>query len=202
MNFDVSNKESDRNGIVTTKQSISGLIVTQYNRKHLTGPMTVFLRSYGEQTKSMQYWVPCMFILRVPTAGRKVCDTHRQHEHCCEGVEQLAPGTSWKFFGPPPPHPRFFFSSECLMSTETVGLLGTGSQDGHLDFHMALDLCFCLFFVFSTQNPYIYIYSYTPVKAIHQKSASGAEQEYLLLKAIVKHNIERGHQMDGSLLQC
>ena len=25
----------------------------------------------------------------------------------------------------------------CLTSTETVGLLGTGAQDGHLDFHTA-----------------------------------------------------------------
>ena len=28
----------------------------------------------------------------------------------------------------------------CFTSTETVGLLGTGSQDGHLDFHTALEL--------------------------------------------------------------
>ena len=28
----------------------------------------------------------------------------------------------------------------CLTSTETVGLLGTGAQDGHLDFHTAPDL--------------------------------------------------------------
>ena len=25
----------------------------------------------------------------------------------------------------------------CFTSTDTVGLLGTGSQDGHLDFHTA-----------------------------------------------------------------
>ena len=29
----------------------------------------------------------------------------------------------------------------CLTSTETVGLLGTGAQDGHLDFHTAPELC-------------------------------------------------------------
>ena len=30
---------------------------------------------------------------------------------------------------------------ECsFTSTETVGLLGTGAQDGHLDFHTALEL--------------------------------------------------------------
>ena len=29
----------------------------------------------------------------------------------------------------------------CFMSTETVGLLGTRSQDGHLDLHTAPELC-------------------------------------------------------------
>ena len=29
----------------------------------------------------------------------------------------------------------------CFTSTETEGLLGTGVQDGHLDFHTALELC-------------------------------------------------------------
>ena len=29
----------------------------------------------------------------------------------------------------------------CFKSTETVGLLGTGAQDVHLDFHTAPDLC-------------------------------------------------------------
>ena len=29
----------------------------------------------------------------------------------------------------------------CFTSTETVGLLGTGGQDGHLDFHTAPELC-------------------------------------------------------------
>ena len=29
----------------------------------------------------------------------------------------------------------------CFASTETVGLLGTGAQDGHLDFHIAPELC-------------------------------------------------------------
>ena len=28
----------------------------------------------------------------------------------------------------------------CFTSTETVGLLGTGDQDGHLDFHTAPEL--------------------------------------------------------------
>ena len=29
----------------------------------------------------------------------------------------------------------------CFTSAETVGLLGTGAQDGHLDFHTAPELC-------------------------------------------------------------
>ena len=29
----------------------------------------------------------------------------------------------------------------CFTSTETVGLLGTGAQDVHLDFHAAPELC-------------------------------------------------------------
>ena len=29
----------------------------------------------------------------------------------------------------------------CFTSTETVGLLGTGAQDGHFDFHTAPELC-------------------------------------------------------------
>ena len=29
----------------------------------------------------------------------------------------------------------------CFTSTETAGLLGTGAQDGHLDFHAAPELC-------------------------------------------------------------
>ena len=28
----------------------------------------------------------------------------------------------------------------CFTSTETVGLLGTGARDGHLDFHTAAEL--------------------------------------------------------------
>ena len=31
----------------------------------------------------------------------------------------------------------------CFTSTETVGLLGTGAQDGHLDFHTAPELWLC-----------------------------------------------------------
>ena len=35
----------------------------------------------------------------------------------------------------------------CFTSTETVGLLGTGAQDGHLDFHTAPELWPCAVFV-------------------------------------------------------
>ena len=35
--------------------------------------------------------------------------------------------------------------SKCgFTSTETVGLLGTGAQDVHLDFHTTPELCLCL----------------------------------------------------------
>ena len=36
----------------------------------------------------------------------------------------------------------FFVCFECCFtSTKTVCLLGTGAQDGHLDFHTAAELC-------------------------------------------------------------
>ena len=40
----------------------------------------------------------------------------------------------------------------CFTSTETVGLLGTGAQDGHLDFHTVPELCRVLYnnFTFKT----------------------------------------------------
>ena len=34
----------------------------------------------------------------------------------------------------------------CFTSTETVCLLGTGAQDGHLDFHTAPELCASVLF--------------------------------------------------------
>ena len=48
----------------------------------------------------------------------------------------------------------FFMLKCCFTSTETVGLLGTGAQDGHLDFHTAPELSqdvsfFLFFFLFS-----------------------------------------------------
>ena len=35
---------------------------------------------------------------------------------------------------------RFGWLKCCFTSTDTVGLLGTGAQDGHLDFHTAPEL--------------------------------------------------------------
>ena len=37
------------------------------------------------------------------------------------------------------------------MSTETVGLLGTGAQDVHLDFHTAPELCSIIVSVMSNE---------------------------------------------------
>ena len=37
--------------------------------------------------------------------------------------------------------PESCFLKYCFTSTETVGLLGTEAQDGHLDFHTAPELC-------------------------------------------------------------
>ena len=41
----------------------------------------------------------------------------------------------------------------CFTSTETVGLLGTGAQDVHLDFHRALKLLYLLSLFKSTPTP-------------------------------------------------
>ena len=40
----------------------------------------------------------------------------------------------------------------CFTSTETVGLLGTGAQDGHLDSHTAPELCEVQFCITSTET--------------------------------------------------
>ena len=37
--------------------------------------------------------------------------------------------------------PTWLLLKWCFTSTETVGLLETGAQDGHLDFHTAPELC-------------------------------------------------------------
>ena len=55
----------------------------------------------------------------------------------------------------------------CCTSTETVGLLGTGAEDVHLDFHAATELCskqtktqrlYLWLFVASRLRHIIYIY--------------------------------------------
>ena len=35
----------------------------------------------------------------------------------------------------------WWFAECCFTSRDTVGLLGTGAQDGHLDFYTAPELC-------------------------------------------------------------
>ena len=40
---------------------------------------------------------------------------------------------------------NFLWLKCCFTSTETVGLLGTGAQDGHLDFHTAPELWILIF---------------------------------------------------------
>ena len=40
----------------------------------------------------------------------------------------------------PPLPSQMMMMKCCITSTETVGLLGTGAQDGHLDFHTAPEL--------------------------------------------------------------
>ena len=53
----------------------------------------------------------------------------------------------------------------CFTSTETVGLLGTGSQDGHLDFHTAPELCKSrynlFFFLPGADAPHVYVHALT-----------------------------------------
>ena len=38
-------------------------------------------------------------------------------------------------------HPEVGWLKRCFTFTETVGLLGTGAQDVHLDFHTAPEFC-------------------------------------------------------------
>ena len=41
---------------------------------------------------------------------------------------------------PGPPEAAILVVECCFTSTETVGLIGTGAQDGHFDFHTAPEL--------------------------------------------------------------
>ena len=60
-------------------------------------------------------------IFRVPRMGRRTLG-----------------GRSFQYIGP-----VIWLVECCFTSTETVGLLGTGAQDGHLDFDTAPDLSTC-----------------------------------------------------------
>ena len=55
----------------------------------------------------------------------------------------------------------FWLLKCCFTSTETVGLLRTGAQDGHLDFHTAPELC--LFVVVNR----LYIALFSALEQIH-----------------------------------
>ena len=76
-------------------------------------------------------------------------NSHKQDEkHDLKKTKKQNVVRLFFFFFPPP-----FLSSEpvvllqvrlaecCFTSTETLGLLGTGAQDGRLDFHTAPELC-------------------------------------------------------------
>ena len=52
----------------------------------------------------------------------------------CPRVARASP------YQPVPPRLLFLLLKCCFTSTETVGLFGTGAQDGHLDFHTAPEL--------------------------------------------------------------
>ena len=63
------------------------------------------------------------------------CDQCRSMVQCCFTSTETVRLIRTESPGRPPP--ELFFTS-----TVTVGLLGTGAQDGHLDFHTAPELCF------------------------------------------------------------
>ena len=48
---------------------------------------------------------------------------------------------------------RYTLVECCFTSTETVSLLGTGAQDGHVDFHTAPELCDTLVGTYRVQSP-------------------------------------------------
>ena len=55
----------------------------------------------------------------------------------------------------------------CFTSTETVGLLGTGAQDSHLDFHTAPELCYVLYYVLFS---YILLFLWTVNSSLFERS--------------------------------
>ena len=59
----------------------------------------------------------------------------------------------------------------CFTSTETVGLLGTGAQDGHLDFHTAPELCMYIYILHDVKHVFPLssqpqMFSRTPKQAV------------------------------------
>ena len=85
--------------------------------------------------------------------------------------------------GPVPPYPFYiqectlrhvfrFYADECTLreveccftSTETAGLLGTGAQDGHLDFHTAPELWLYARFRYSVLYRRVHVMSCIPVQ--------------------------------------
>ena len=87
---------------------------------------------------------------------------------CLRKTTQIISGVSFitaTLLTPAQMKPKSFESSWlkrncCFTSTETVGLLGTGAQDGHLDFHTAPELCksrYNLFFLPGADAPHVYV---------------------------------------------
>ena len=58
----------------------------------------------------------------------------------------------------------------CFTATETVGLLGTGAQDVHLDFHTAPELWIPRLSIFLSKNP---LFPFTPMMCDRLKDRRG-----------------------------
>ena len=72
----------------------------------------------------------------------------------------------------------------CFTSTETVGLLGTGAQDGHLDFHTAPELwslCVSLFGIaLRPQKPSGLLWAGSPGRPLRLSHSSWAQCHWLI----------------------
>ena len=66
----------------------------------------------------------------VPESDARSVGKHEQRENC-----------SARSLFPHPQCPTTLLLKCCFTPTETVGLLGTGAQDGHLHFHTAPEVC-------------------------------------------------------------
>ena len=78
----------------------------------------------------------------------------------------------------------------CFTSTETVGLLGTGAQDIHLDFHTAPELCYAaegtdLCIYRSMAEGTLYLRAAVDWRCQHPSTGSGASS--IALKHAHKH---------------